>query len=570
MVSCVFILLPAVFAFLYVRAFGVSVVYRDAWSIVPLFDKWSSGTLSVSDLWRFYNVHRMFFPSSVELLLGNITNYDNIVEMYLILICFLLTLATLFLAFRDDIKASWLFLFLPVSLLVFSFRQHENMLWGYQICFAFAQTFSVLALFLLYVLGRKDFIKAPFVAALGSATIASFSAAQGLFVWPAGLLQLFIGPLERPVKKPLIVLWGLAGVGEWVAYFIGYTNPPNNPSVLYVLKHPAVAMEYFLNLLGSSLFWQETFAFVGGLLLSGLAFVSFLLIHRYGRLSQYSFWVSLLLFSFLTMTFITLGRAGFGAQQALRSGYSSFSILAVVSVYAMVVKMALARRSAINTGLLAALAGVVLLSVALSYPEGIKEGNKEKALRKKAAFVLSTYESQPDEALVPNLVGDPKQTKLVRRRAPVLQRLGYNVFSERQARGLLPPPLSDLSPVASPPLYSVTVAGNAVSQDNQYIDVPKEASFIQLVGWAVDADNESTAGGVYIDIDGKIFPAFYGTDRQDVAEHLGVPSYRYSGFERALPISEIGAGTHEVSFVVLTTDKKGYYRSDQKVALKVR
>jgi len=230
--------------------------------------------------------------------------------------------------------------------------------------------------------------------------------------------------------------------------------------------------------------------------------------------------------------------------------------------------MAFARRSTFNTGLLVALTGVVLLSFTLSYPLGIKVGNKEKVLREKAAFVLFTHKSQPDEALTQTLF-DPQQIKLIRRRAPVLQRLGYNVFSEPEARGLLPPPPSNLSPVGSPPLYGVTVAGNGVSQDNQYIVVPKEAPFIQFTGWAVDTDNESTAGGVYVDVDGKLFPAFYGTDRQDVADHLGVPSYRYSGFERALPISEIETGTHEVSFVVLMLDKKGYYRTDQKMTLKV-
>ena len=55
-----------------------------------------------------------------------------------------------------------------------------------------------------------------------------------------------------------------------------------------------------------------------------------------------------------------------------------------------------------------------------------------------------------------------------------------------------------------------------------------------------------------------------------MADSLGAPSYRYSGFERALPISEIGAGTHDLSVVVLTADREGYYRTDQKAALEVR
>jgi hypothetical protein len=91
-----------------------------------------------------------------------------------------------------------------------------------------------------------------------------------------------------------------------------------------------------------------------------------------------------------------------------------------------------------------------------------------------------------------------------------------------------------------------------------------------LTGWAVDAKHENAAGGVYVDIDGKLFPAFYGIGRQDVANSLGVSSYRYSGFERAIPTSEIGVGTHELSVIVLTNDREGYYRPDQKVAFGVR
>jgi len=72
-VSYLLILLPAVLAVLYVRAFDVSVVFFDAWLVVRLFDKWSSGTLGLLDLMDQHNEHRMFFPKGFELLLGWIT-----------------------------------------------------------------------------------------------------------------------------------------------------------------------------------------------------------------------------------------------------------------------------------------------------------------------------------------------------------------------------------------------------------------------------------------------------------------------------------------------------------------
>lgn len=563
LISWFLILLPAALGMLYVRTFGVSVVFSDAWSMVPLFDKWSSGTLALSDLFDQHLEHRMFFPRVVMLLLGGITRYDTVVEMYLIQACLLATLVFLLLATGGNIRR-WLFVFVPVAFLVFSFRQYENMLWGFQTSFVFAQTFGVLALFLLYFLGRGDRRNFAFVAALGSGTIASFSAAQGLFVWPAGLLQLFLGPLERPTKRILVSLWALAGAAEWVAYFFDYTTPRTRPPLLSTLYHPLVGIEYFLNLLGSSLFWRQSSAFVGGSLLVCLALVSLFLIYRHRELGAYSFWISVLLYSFLTLVSTTLGRSGqFGALQAMAPRYTTFSILAVASIYAILAKMALERRSRLAIVLLSTMAGVVLLSAATSYQKGIEAGKKERVARERAAFVLSTYESQPDEALTESL--NPR-ARVVRERAPVLRKLGYNVFSEQ--RDL--PELSTLSPIPSPTSFAMTVRGDGVNQQGRTIVVPEGTSFIELTGWALDDENESTAGGVYVDVDGRPFPAFYGADRQDVADSSGNPSYRYSGFERAIPVSEIGTGTRELSVFVLTADKTEYYEPDEKVTLEVR
>src|SRR4051794_9239050 len=157
------ILLPAALGMLYVHLFGVSVVRRDAWTMVPIFERWYSGTLQVSDFFVQHFEHRSAFPELVMLLLGIATKYDNVAEMYIIQICFLITLVVLLLAFRANLKranvepALGLLLFVPVSLLVFSLRQREVMLFGYQINFAFVVTFGVLAFFLLYLVGDRSF-----------------------------------------------------------------------------------------------------------------------------------------------------------------------------------------------------------------------------------------------------------------------------------------------------------------------------------------------------------------------------------------------------------------------------
>jgi hypothetical protein len=127
---------------------------------------------------------------------------------------------------------------------------------------------------------------------------------------------------------------------------------------------------------------------------------------------------------------ITLGRSGmYGVWQAALSKYTTFSVLAVASVYAMLAKMVFATRAGVvRTVLLVALLGIVLFGAGISYRNGVEAGRKQEALRERAAHVLKTYESQPDARLVATLYYPRPET--VRRRAPVLKRLGYNVFSK--------------------------------------------------------------------------------------------------------------------------------------------
>src|SRR5215218_1327367 len=120
-VSWLFILIAAALPYLYVHTFGVNVVFADAWDMVLVFRKWSNGRLAFADLYAQHVEHRMFFPRGAELLLGILTKYNNVAEMYLIVSCFLITAVVLLLAFRRG-TGSPLILFVPVALLIFSFR----------------------------------------------------------------------------------------------------------------------------------------------------------------------------------------------------------------------------------------------------------------------------------------------------------------------------------------------------------------------------------------------------------------------------------------------------------------
>ncbi|MGH3147439.1 MAG: hypothetical protein ACRDTR_16710, partial [Rubrobacter sp.] len=333
------ILLPAALSLAFVGAFGVNVVVRDQWEMVRLFAELASGTLSFGDLWATHNEHQFFFPRIAMLVLGTLSDWNNLAEMYLIQVCLLVTLAILFLAFRRDVGSNRPFLFVPVAFLILSFRQWSNMLWGYQLTFALTLLSSVLSLFFLrtatlaWQAGRRGSGGAAFVAALSGATVAAGSSIQGLLVWPAGLLPLLAARLTASEKAVFTGIWTSAGVGVWSAYFLGYeAHLGSDSSLPNPLADPALGVGFFLSLLGNSLTSRPGGALACGLLLVVLAAAVAILARRARTVADYSFWLSLVALSFLILLAITAGRGG-GTEGALASRYTTFSLIAVASLY---------------------------------------------------------------------------------------------------------------------------------------------------------------------------------------------------------------------------------------------
>jgi hypothetical protein len=91
------------------------------------------------------------------------------------------------------------------------------------------------------------------------------------------------------------------------------------------------------------------------------------------------------------------------------------------------------------------------------------------------------------------------------------------------------------------------------------------SSLLIVRGWAVDARVREAAGGVYIDIDGQLYPAYYGFPREDIAEQFHSPTFRYCGFQAGIPLSKIGSGSHRFFIKILTKDLKAYYSSEKAV-----
>lgn len=119
------------------------------------------------------------------------------------------------------------------------------------------------------------------------------------------------------------------------------------------------------------------------------------------------------------------------------------------------------------------------------------------------------------------------------------------------ARG--PSPLDRLRPVASGAraFFSVTRPRRAS------LNEASNSTHLRVSGWAITGEKQDAepAGGVFVLIDEKVFPAVYGLPAQG---DPGGGACADCGFSRLVPIAEIGPGTHTVSIVVLTPDRTGF------------
>jgi len=81
--------------------------------------------------------------------------------------------------------------------------------------------------------------------------------------------------------------------------------------------------------------------------------------------------------------------------------------------------------------------------------------------------------------------------------------------------------------------------------------------FLSVSGWAIDGAARTAAGGVFIRIDEKLFPAAYGLRGRIEVDGR---SYADCGFTRLIPVAEIGPGAHRISLIALTGDGTGAFQ----------
>ncbi len=313
-----------------------------------------------------------------------------------------------------------LFVFLPAVIMALSPRSYEALM-GFGFPHYLEILFYVAALRLLgFGTGAI-----AFAGGMACAEGATFSLANGLWIWPIGLVVL----LSRRMFLRGAV-WTTVAAATIVAYFHGYLPTGNHPDPAFFAEHPLGVLEHFLALNGTVFATTVPVAIACGTIALVLyLWVCALVLRDWwhaGERPPYGFWLMATVLA--SNATITAGRAIFGPIQALDSRYAAMIALAPIGLYwCLFVRRGTWRLGAPAVRLVAAgmVAGYAITSV-----ETWAAAPEWYSRKEETAYLLYTMANQPDSLVL-------KTYPIVvegRWFSAQLQQLQINVFAEPHIR----------------------------------------------------------------------------------------------------------------------------------------
>jgi hypothetical protein len=359
----------------HIHSASIDVAYSDTWRHMRLIEHFLGGTLDPSEIFAPSNQNR---PALLKVSLLVSATYDHLdlkkIE-YLSIFC--ITATVCLLAFYTNIlfkrhRATFLLIFLCVSVLLFSLAQWENFLLPVNFVLFSMIAFSVGSILLMgRHLGRDRSVRGlswDMAAAILLSELALFSMGGGVLVWPVNLIQIALsGMLHRRRVGWELALYGAVGTAS-LAFYLHGLEPHLN--IGYVLSHLAELLEFVLVGLGNSVVGYldnvplPRTSLAVGVVLSFLYCAAAL---TYWKLDLHEQRRSLgilclLLLGVAQELLIGFGRLTLGVAQAATSRYST---LTMVSAPAALILLALHARKSRASAALAGLLGVVMCGFAI-------------------------------------------------------------------------------------------------------------------------------------------------------------------------------------------------------------
>ncbi len=309
----------------------------DEWETIDLFREWRV-SLDPSLLLSLHNEHRLglarlLFFADYDVASG--TGILSLTAIWVIQLLHGILLWRLYLTSGPDGtgKSPWqpasIIVLSSIVVLLFSARQLENLIWGFQVQFVGVYALATLSVWCLATatLNRDGTPRPrlrwiPFLAAIAASATASTTMASGLLVWPLVAALAFVWQAGRGVA---LFVCG-ASILAWTLYFTGYESPGHHGNPLLSLLRPDQMIAYVVMYLGAPFVPKKVVAWIPGIpLLLAMVGVIVLSATRWRHRLSRSEWVLIGVIAFvLGSAFLTaVGRVDIGIGQSSASRYTT-------------------------------------------------------------------------------------------------------------------------------------------------------------------------------------------------------------------------------------------------------
>lgn len=383
------LILPVFMSFNFIFRFGVNSPFWDDWDFTPIIVAFENGRFIFNALFTPHNEHLLIFPKVLILIVSHLTHFNTKAQMYCGWFLMLMGMILIFVNHLRVFGKSYLscLSFAPIAFLLFTLRQYENLLWGWQIPIFLSVFAFMVSVFWL----DQAFSARTVISAISAAIVSTFSFGAGLAVWPAGLFVILSRALQRENRRSTIkamALWCVAGSMTGAVYLLLVKNKVHETHFRPVL---------LLTAIGSAVTPDVRAAFAFGLMFAALflGLVSLAMRQQIDWRSA-NLGLALLVFGLVGAALIVSGRSSLGEPHATTSRYTTITIMLLIGLYRLALSIRLPIVKSFALGFFIALNAAGMLS---SLPDSYIMGRAYRHTRQIQRRQLLNYRDAPDDEL---------------------------------------------------------------------------------------------------------------------------------------------------------------------------
>lgn len=382
------VFLPAVLQAAVVAAFGTRMLLWDEFVYVDAFREIGEGRPWLHWIWQQHNEHRIVWTKLLFFAHAPFSGWNPLVDMYASALLTALIAWGIWKLYRAAGPGRPAY-FVPAALLLCTLAQYMNILYGMMTCHYF--TIAGLVWTIVFLMRGT---RGGLAAAIACAFAALVSTLNAVVIAPIGLLVLVM-TRQKPVRW---LVWTGAMLACGAVYLYGYQRPPQIPTIDWTSASGVrqLADTFILNL-GSPLFADGP----GGARVLGVITVAALVllwvsVWVFERRESHAGLVALGCIAVGCAAAVAVGRSALGPATALESKYVAYSTLAIVAVHLGFVSLPGLRW---HRGISAALSALLALGWTATNVARFEQVRSWQRDRHRAAYLLETFEMQPDENL---------------------------------------------------------------------------------------------------------------------------------------------------------------------------